>query len=68
MILIDNNFACDTGQILTDPDGNFIIIELTILTKRITLVSIYGPNENKPNFYKKKNSSKRYKILEIKMF
>ena len=52
MILINNNFACDTGQILTDPDGNFIIMELTILTKRITLVSIYGPNEDKPNFYK----------------
>ena len=57
MILINNNFACDTGQILTDPDGNFIIMELTILTKKITLVSIYGPNEDKPNFYK--TSSKR---------
>ena len=27
-------------------------MELTILTKKITLVSIYGPNEDKPNFYK----------------
>ena len=52
MILINNNLACDTGQILTDPDGNFIIMELTTLTKKITLVSIYGPNEDKPNFYK----------------
>ena len=37
---------------MTDPDGNFIIMELTILAKKITLVSIYGPNEDKPNFYK----------------
>ena len=35
MILINNNFACDTGQILTDPDGNFIIMELAILTKKL---------------------------------
>ena len=35
MILINNNFACDTGQILTDPHGNFIILELTIRTKQI---------------------------------
>ena len=27
-------------------------MELTILTKKNTLVSIYGPNEDKPNFYK----------------
>ena len=27
-------------------------MELTILTKKITLVSIYRPNEDKPNFYK----------------
>ena len=32
IILINNNFACDTGQILTNPDGNSIIMELTILT------------------------------------
>ena len=52
MILINNNFHCDTGQILTDPEGNFVIMELNLHTKKITLVSIYGPNDDKPNFYK----------------
>ena len=45
-------FACETGRILTDPDRNVIIMELKILNKKITLVSIYGPNEDQPNFYK----------------
>ena len=52
MILISKNFACDTRQFLTDRDGNFIIMELEILTQKITLVSIYGLNEDKLNFYK----------------
>ena len=29
MILINNNFSCDIGQISTYPDGNFVIVELT---------------------------------------
>ena len=44
MILINNNFSCDVGQIITDPDGNFVIMELKVLDKKITLASIYGPN------------------------
>lgn len=52
MILINNNFACDIGRTLTDPNGNYIITELTVSDKKITLVSLYGPNEDKPQFYK----------------
>ena len=51
MILINNNFHCDIGQILTDPEGNFVIMELNRHTKKIILVSIYGSNDDKPNFY-----------------
>ena len=40
MVLINNNFSCNIGQILTDPEGNFVIIELRLHTKKITLVSI----------------------------
>ena len=53
MILINNNFSCDTGQILTDPDGNYVIVELKIMDETITLASIYGPNDDRPIFYKK---------------
>ena len=52
MILINSNFSCDVGQIITDPDGNFVIMELKVLDKKITLASIYGPNEDKPQFYR----------------
>ena len=37
MILINNNFSCDVGQIITDPDGNFVIMELKILDKNLHL-------------------------------
>lgn len=51
-ILINNNFACDIGRVLTDPNGNFIIMELNISGKSLTLASIYGPNDDRPQFYK----------------
>ena len=35
----------------TDKNGNFIILELNIERKNITLVNLYGPNEDKPEFY-----------------
>ena len=63
MVLINNNFSCDVGQIITDPDGNFVIMELKILDKKITLASIYGPNEDKPQFYR--NLKQKYQILEM---
>lgn len=52
MILINNNFACDIGRVLTDQNGNFIIMELKIQDKKILLVSLYGPNDDKPSFYR----------------
>ena len=41
MILINNNFSCDVGQIITDPDGNFVIMELKILDKNYTCEYIW---------------------------
>ena len=51
MVLMNNTFEYDLGRIKKDPNGNFIIIELNISGKKITLVNIYGPNEDKPDFY-----------------
>ena len=51
MVLINNTFEHEIGRIKKDPNGNFIIIELTILGKKITLVNLYGPNDDKPQFY-----------------
>ena len=51
MILVNNNFEHDIGRIVADPNGNFLILEITIKGKKITLVNIYGPNEDRPQFY-----------------
>ena len=51
VVLINNTFEHEIGRIKKDPNGNFIIIELTILGKKITLVNLYGPNDDKPQFY-----------------
>ena len=51
MILLNNNFQHDIGRIVKDQNGNDLIIEITIKGKMITLVSIYGPNEGRPQFY-----------------
>ena len=34
MILINNNFPCDIGQILTDKEGNFVLLELKVQGKK----------------------------------
>ena len=60
-ILINNNFPCDIGQILTDKKGNFVLLELKIQAKKIALASIYGPNEDCPQFY----NNLKQKILDF---
>ena len=40
LILINNNFSCDIGRTLVDPNGNFIIMVLKMSDKTITLASI----------------------------
>ena len=41
MILINNNFSCDIGQISTDPDGNFVIVELKIMEEILTHLQVF---------------------------
>ena len=51
MILINNNFEFKVEGIKTDKNGNYILLDIIIQGIRITLVNIYGPNEDNPNFY-----------------
>ena len=53
MILINNNFDQEVTKVVKDPKGNFIILEITVQKQRIILANIYGPNGDKPQFYKK---------------
>ena len=51
MISMNNNFEYKVERVKTDKDGNNIILDVNIQGKRITLVTLYGPNQDNPNFY-----------------
>lgn len=51
MILINNNFEQKVEKVKTDTNGNYIIMEINIQGKKITLVNVYGPNQDNSNFY-----------------
>lgn len=51
MILLNNNFEQKVKKVKTDKNGNYIILDIEIQGKDITLANIYGPNEENPNFY-----------------
>ena len=51
MILINNIFEQNVKRIKTDNNGNFMMLHMVIDDKEITLVNIYGPNDDNPQFY-----------------
>ena len=51
MVLINNNFDQEVTKVVKDLNGNFIIFEIIVQKQKITLANIYGPNEDKPQFY-----------------
>ena len=61
VLLINNNLEQEVGRVIRDQDGNYITIEITIQGKAIILVNIYGPNEDKPQFYREI----KQKVLEL---
>jgi len=50
-ILFNNNFSFQISRTYTDPEGRFIICALNTNGKFITLVNIYAPNEDDPNYF-----------------
>ena len=52
MVLLNNNFEQKVKRIKTDKNGNYIILDMVIEEKEITLVNLYGPNEDNPQFLK----------------
>lgn len=53
-VLVNNNFEYKLIEEILDPDGNYIILKLEIEKQfTITLVNIYGPNGDNPDFYHK---------------
>ena len=50
-ILFNKNFDYTIHDVKIDPNGNYIVIDLTFHDTRFTLCSLYGPNKDSPDFY-----------------
>lgn len=50
-IFLCNNFQYELHRSKVDVEGNYVILDITIEGKRVTLVSLYGPNTDKPSFF-----------------
>lgn len=50
-VLFNNDFEFKVNNIDRDENGNWIVLNICMLSMNITLVSLYGPNDDQPNFY-----------------
>ena len=51
-ILFNNTFECKIFKVFRDPDGIYVILDVEIMKKRITLANVYGPSScDKPDFF-----------------
>ena len=60
-IFFNNNFEFKVHSFYNDHNGNMLILDIEIDEHRITLATIYGPNNDDPGFF----DNLRRKILEI---
>ena len=51
-ILFNNNFELRITKSFIDAEGRYIICDLNANGKNITLINLYAPNEDDPNFFK----------------
>ena len=50
-ILFNNNFEYKVHKVIRDPEGAYIVLDIELLKKRLTLVNVYGPSSgDNPNF------------------
>ena len=56
-IFLNNNFECKIHKVFRDQTGNLLILDIEIEKHRITLVTLYGPNRDDPEFYEKLNKN-----------
>ena len=50
-ILFNNNFTFQISKTYSDPEGRFIICDLTLNKNQLTLTNIYAPNNDDSNFF-----------------
>ena len=50
-VFLSNKLDCTIHEQISDENGNYVILDITISETRFTLVTLYGPNEDNQNFY-----------------
>ena len=50
-ILFNNTFKYKLHKTISDPFGRYIIINISTQNQKITLVTLYGPNTDSPEFF-----------------
>ena len=50
-ILFSKDLDFVIHKYISDPEGNYIIVDITIDNNRLTLISIYAPNQDSPMFF-----------------
>jgi hypothetical protein len=54
--MFKNSFQYTFHSETRDPKGNFIKLDVSTQEQRLSLVALYGPNEDSPDFLKNLNS------------
>jgi exonuclease III len=52
-VLFNNNFELKLHRVKRDEEGNVLALDLNVDENRLTLINIYGPNSDNPEFYEK---------------
>lgn len=52
-VLFNNNFELKLHREKKDNEGNILALDLSIDENRVTLINIYGPNSDNPDFFEK---------------
>lgn len=50
-ILLNNNFEVKVLQVKRELSGNFLALDMRIEGRKVTLITLYGPNSDNPEFY-----------------
>ena len=50
-MLFNNSFAFNINKLFSDPNGRYIICDIEIDQKCITLATLYAPNKDDPGFF-----------------
>ncbi|KAJ0062189.1 hypothetical protein NL108_017638 [Boleophthalmus pectinirostris] len=51
LILIHKSIPFQKSKVITDPGGRYIILQGTVLSQKINLITVYGPNDDSPSFF-----------------